>query len=808
MKRISRWVVYHPKSVIVILGVITLFFLAFVPGIGFLSNLEKMLPQDDPVVEEYEEAKDTFGSQNIIMVALENDRETVFNISTLRKLFAMTAELEELEDQGYLEDVISPSNVDIIEGTELALIVRPILKEPPQNEEEVQYFREKILQERQLVNSIILQDSTAAVIILKVAPRVADDTAKIHQLMHQVTRITKRYEGPERIYLAGDTVLEHFADQYMKDDLKLLFPIAVLVVMLSLYLSFRSLRGVFLPLIVVLISVAWTVGLMAIFGIQLTLASIFLPVLLTAIGSAYGIHIINSYYEKAASGISQGKSKQEMIIETMEEMNLPVVMAALTTAAGFLSLLNTFLTPIKHFGIFSAVGVLFALAFSLTFIPAVLALQRVPKAVERRGVEGTVLERLLGRAGRVIGRNSGKIMIVSAIILGIFLAGVTLLKVETNISKYFKEDSPVIQGMDFVEAKFGGSLQMSVIVDTGKKDGVKDPAVLKKMDQLQGYLESLDYIGDTSSLVDMVKDINFSLHGDDPEFYSIPDNIRLVAQELLLYEMGGGEVLKSVATFHFDKAQVTARVKSVTTAKLQRLVDEVTAYLKENFQGVATAKLVGLPKVFIELSNKLVKSQITSLGWSMFTVWLIVSLLMGSFVAGGIAMLPLIFTVGLNFGLMSYSGISLDIATVMISSIVIGIGVDYGVHFISRYRREIQRGKDHDQALITTLTTTGKGITYNAITLTLGFLVLILSHFGALGTFGWLIALTMVTSSISALVIIPAVLKRTEPKFLYRPAYKEVRAWDRLKLLRRGKAVEPNLNPDPEPDDKEVKDED
>jgi hypothetical protein len=187
MRQISRWVVYHPKSVIVILSIITLFFLASVPRIGFLSNLEKMLPQDDPVVKEYEEAKDTFGSQSIIMVAIESD--TVFKASTLGKLYGMTEEYEELEDQGYLEDVISPANVEIIEGTELALKVGPISKNPLKTEEEVQHFKEKILGEEQLKGSLILEDGSAAAIILKVEPEVADDTDKINELLTSSPRL-------------------------------------------------------------------------------------------------------------------------------------------------------------------------------------------------------------------------------------------------------------------------------------------------------------------------------------------------------------------------------------------------------------------------------------------------------------------------------------------------------------------------------------------------------------------------------------------------------------------------------------------
>jgi len=779
IKRTARWIARHPLWVLGGVALVTAFFGAFAPKIEFLTDMGKMLPRDNPVVKQFEETEDTFGSQSMVMVAMAApEGGTVFNLETLKKLYAITAEFEELEDEKLLADVMSPANMDIVQGTELTLVVGPILPHPPETEEDVAAFREKALSERMLKGTFVLEDGSAFALMLKVHPEAEGNQVKIDELMRRVNEITARYEGPEQFYVTGGAPFMYYSNRYMHRDLAVLLPIVILVVMAVLYASFRSLRGMALPLIVALVAVIWTMGLMALCGVKLTMISIFLPVLLVSVGSAYGIHVVNDYFERSARW--QG-SREELIAEVVEEMANPVFATALTTAAGFLTLLSAFLPPMREFGLFSAAGVMFSFVLSLTLIPAVLALTRPPKSVHRRRERGSILERgaeVLSHA--LSGRGCWVVLGIAAVVLGVFVSQIPHLKVETDQTKYFRQDSPVIVGTNFIEDHFaGGSTLMSIVIDTGRRDGIKDPKVLKFMDELQAYLESLGPVGDTSSLVDLIKETNYTLHGDDDAYYTIPSTKRAVAQVLLMYEMGGGEVLKSMATRNFSKAQVTAMVHSVGTAELKQLLDQVHDYLAEHTPPGITVYTTGTPEVYVELSNKIVNTQIVSLFTSLGVVGLIVAGLMGSAVAGLIALTPLIVSVVGNFGTMALAGANLDIATVMIASVVVGVGVDYSVHLITPYRRERLKGRSHEEALRITYNTAGRAILYNVLTLTLGFLVLLLSNFKAVATVGWLTALTMVTSSLGALLIIPAIFGLTSPKFLTR----------RVVVVRQGKGV-------------------
>lgn len=762
MKSLARFITHHPGWVLGGLALITLFFAAFVTKIEFLSDYSKMLPQNDPVIAQYRQARELFGSQSVFMLAMAEPEGSVLDLPSLQKLYAITQELAQLVERGWLEDVISPANVEVVRGTTVALEVGPLLPGPPETEEDAAAFRARALAERQLVGSLILEDGSAVVLVLNVHPDFEDREDVLSSILATLEDIQARYSDPEEFYVTGDAPLLVYVSRYMRGDLGLLLPVVVGVVGAVLFLSFRLWRGVFLPLAVVLVAVIWTLGFMALLGVKLTMISTFLPMLLVAVGSAYGIHVVNDYLQRAAGG----GVRRRLVQATLREMFPPVLGAALTTAAGFLTLLSAFFRPNREFGAFAAFGVLVAFSLTMTLIPALLVLLPLPV---RRGASRSSSQGLSQRVAEVVGRRRGRTLLLAGLVVAAFLGGVPFLTVESDMAKYFPADSPVIQGMDFVEERFGGSQRLSVILEAGTADAFKDPSLLRLLDRLQTFLEAQAGVGHTDSLADLVKETHYTLRGDDARYYTIPDSPQAVAQLLFLYQLGGGEALTGYVTEDFSRAQVTARVRSLGMVGFSRLVRAVEGFLAQELPPGVSGYVTGSPSIYIQISRKLIQSQIASLGTSLVGIFLIVSLLMGSVVAGGCALVPLVVAIAGNFGIMGYSGAYLDMATVMIASLTVGIGVDYAVHFLTRYRRLRGRGEDHPQALAETYRTAGRGIVYNAFTLTAGLLVLLLSHFGALRTFGWLVAVTMVTSSVGALLVLPAVVGWIPPRRLFAP---------------------------------------
>ena len=761
MRRVLSWLVSHPVVTLAGIAGITVVFALFLPRLGFQADYSQMLPAGDPVVAQYDRARDLFGSQSLFMLAVvAEEGGTLFDLPSLAKIYRITEELQAFVDEGLLEDVISPVTVEVVQGSATAITVRPILSGPPRSEEDVIRFREAVLEERLVRDTLFLADGSAAVLVLKAHPEYEDDEVAMGKVLAYLEALPSRYGDPESFYISGDAAFLVYVNRYMRKDLAFLLPVVVVAVVAVLFASFRTLRGVFLPLAVVLVAVVWTMGLVALVGAKLTMISTFLPVLLVAVGSAYGIHVVNDHAELARAG----GDRVALALRITDEMLTPIAGAALTTAAGFLTLLSAFLIPTREFGLFAAVGTLIAFVLSLTLIPSVLALLPVPRVRERK--VRLLFDAVVARGAGFVARRPVVTLGLAVAVFGVFLGGVPLLRVESDMMKYFRPDSPVVQGMRFVEDRFGGSQELSVVVNTGRADGLKDPQVLRFFERLQQYLEDRPEVGSTSSLADLVKETYFTLRGDDPAFYTVPDTARAVAQVLLLYEGGGGEVTRGMAAQRFAWGRITARVRSVGLSGYVALTSDLEAFLaREKPPQVVEAYVTGSPSVYVQLSRKLIQSQIVSLGASLGAVALIVILVLASVGTGLLVLIPLVVTVAGNFGVMGYVGAHLDMATVMIASLTVGIGVDYAVHFLARYRRE-RRAREHGEALAQTVLTSGRGILVNAVTLTVGFLVMLLSSFGALQTFGWLIALTMVTSLIGAMFVLPAALAWVRPERL------------------------------------------
>lgn len=764
MRKIVEWVVDHPRMVIGFVILITIGFAIFLPQLTMETDFKEYLSKENPAVKAMERAEDRYGSQTFFMVAIKAE-DTIFKTSTLEKIKKMRREFEEIIG---VEKVTGPLNAQVIIGKEKSLVVSSASPkgDAPTTEEAMQKYRERVAGNRMVENRFVASGGKAAAISIELK-KDADQVG----VAKKVIDVVEEYRGPEKIFISGLPYMNLVLSQSMGRDLRIMLPLVVLVIVTVLYLSFWSLRGVLLPLLVVSLSTVWTVGAMAITHVPFTIISFILPVILMAIGIAYCIHVLNKYYEE----ISDDKSKKEAVIETAMMMASPVSMAGLTTAAGFLSLISSFLIPQRQFGIFTAFGVVVAMLLALIFILALLSILKLPqrKMEIRKGPLGKVLSGF----DWLVTRHRKLVLGLATVIFIACILGTLMVRVETSQKEFLGEDHPVVQGTEVMDEHFSGSEQVVIEIDTGRQDGLKDPAVLKKMVELEQWLKSKSgvQINKTVSLTNLVREMNQTFHADDPNFYRIPDTQQKVAELLFLFTFGGGD-LGNMALGNFSAGELIGYYNSVGSSKLVKLKTEIQNYLDENFSDLGV-EMVGGTRLGGTLFNKIVTSQITSLVTAILAAGLIVALLMRSLVAGLISLIPLVMTVVVNFGVMGFSNTPLDMATLMISSIAIGIGIDYAIHFISRFREEYRQGQDTEQALSSTIHTTGRGITYNAVALTLGFAVLLFSTFKGTANFGLLISMTMVVSAVSAFTIIPAILLTLEPKFLTK------RAWSRKDFL-------------------------
>ncbi|MFC2079370.1 RND family transporter [Candidatus Bipolaricaulota bacterium] len=738
------WATDHPKTILVIAAAITALAVAFIPLLRVDVDFANYLNRKDPAVIAADEARERFGSQLRIIVAIE-DPQGVFRPETL----ALAEKLEAaLDDLAVVEDMAGPLSSQVIRGSATSIQIRSAAPNgvSPQTDEEIEAYRNLVMSDSTLLDYVVSSSEVALAIYLKSKPEV--DMVSFATavegvvLAHETDGISFAVSGLPYVNLT--------LQRSMKQDLQLFLPLVILVIIGVLFVSFRWTWGVLIPFAVVALSVLWVLGLMAVSGVPITVLSFILPVLLMAIGIADGIHVLSRYKEE----LRGTDDKRKAILETMKAMKRPVVLTSLTTAVGFLSLLNAYMVPQRTFGLFTAIGILVAMILSLLLIPAILRMVKapVPKTASRDGWMASVLGGIVKRAIRY----RWAVVAGALVLSGVFAAGIPLLQIETSQRAFLGEDHPAVLSMDRLDELFSGSSQVMIEIDSGRRDGLKDPGLLNEIVGLERFLEEQG-VRKTVSLTHIVREMNQRFHADDPAFYSIPDDQATISQLLLLFSFQGGS-MGALSLSDFSAGEVMGFHALKTGEEQIALVKDVSEYLEEHFADTVTARMAGPTRIQASMFTSIARSQLASLLTSILAAGVIVIVLMRSFSVGIVSMIPLLFTVLFNFGVMAFAGKSLDIATLMISSITIGIGIDYGIHFIERYREERSEVHSQSQALILSAQTTGTGIVYNAIALALGFGIMMLSAFNGLQNFGLLIAMTMVISAISAFAVIPALL--------------------------------------------------
>jgi len=772
VKKIIRFCLYHPYWVIAAVVIATILFASQIPRIRMDPRVEVMLKPDNPVVRVFVSNKQDFEPYADIIVGMLHTN--IYTPDSLEKLHQVAQEIVQVEG---IEKATYILNVKNIQGSPNGLDVSPMVKEGtvPRTDEEIAVLKKKIDSWDIYKDAYVTRDGTGAAISVVLKKNVQTDD--IIPIYYAMTDIMKKHEGPERFFISGTKVLEALQSHYMITDLTVLPPLVCVVLLGFLFFFFRNLRGMLLPVISVGISAVWTVGLMSITGVPLTLVTTALPVALMACGSAYGIHVV----ENILADYREGKTGKSGISGAVERVWIPVVMAALTTMASFISLCTTSIVPMINMGLLSAFGLAVAMTLALTFIPAVISLidarGKTHLAASRPHSKRDVVGPILRVFSYISIHKSWWVVAVSLIVLATSILLGRHVKSDMNLVEDFRERSPIRIADQILNKNFGGTSLFNVVVETMHPDDMKEPAVLKDMERLQQELMAFDEIGKAVSVVDFVKRMNQSMHDGNPAYYTIPESKDLIAQYFLLYSFsGGGSELDSVVNYDFQKGQILLQMKSQSGYLAQDVADTVERFKKTEqgdglIKGIFTTGLAMLAK---EFNHIVVTSQIRSFIFSFILCFFITTGVFRSFKLGIYSMVPLLVPIMLDFAIMAVTGIKLNAATATVASIDIGMGIDYSIHFLNRYRHEIRQGCTVETAIDRALNTAGRGIIYNALAVSAGFLVLAPSQFVIISQMGMLVAIDMVTIALSALTFLPACIRLLPPNLARETAHEPV----------------------------------
>jgi len=761
--RLTLFCTRRPKTVVFLVALVTLVLGYFAKGIERDHSFKNMLPADEPIITYYQEFRKYFNIKSKIAIGLHFE-EGLFTPEALAQVDRIS---RWMENRDFVEEVQSLTTVENITGRGDDIVAAPLMEGPPRTLEESARARDAAFNNPMISRALVSPDEKSTIIVAQ-PDFLPHETVKCSNAYQEIQEMLAGDPGPGKACLAGFPMVTGLTDRFMDRDNRVMLPLILVMVVLLLWISFRSLRGVWIPLAVVVAATLWTFGAMNLLGIKITIISTSIPVVLVAMGIADGIHVINEYYYQ----LRRGLNNLDAVHLTMKELNAPVVMTSLTTGAGFFALSSSEIVPIREYGAAVAFGILAAMIFSLTFIPASLVLLGRPRKVLGAQVAE---EGVLNRLSQAIGRFSlGHAKWVIVLFLVLLVAAITVssqLRVRNNPVHYFRQSSEIRLSDDFLNRHFPGTGEIHIQVNGPESGSVKDPEILDRIRRLQDRAEAMEEVGLTRSLADYLSRMNMVLHGEDPAFERVPGldekedpdaGRNLVAQYLLLYEMAGGEELWKMVDDDYRRTNIEVNVRSNSSEVYQRVVDRLREAGTEIVGDRGEVAMTGSGMINLKVVRYLVLGQIYSLALSFVVVFLFLLFLFRSLVQALIGVIPLMITVALNFAIMVLTGIPLNMGTALIASVCIGIGVDYSIHFINRYGIERGRCPDLASTVQVTMNTSGRAILLNAVAVGGGFAVLMFSSFLPIVYLGFLMPLIMAGNAFAALLVIPAFLNVKE----------------------------------------------
>ncbi|NVJ99436.1 MAG: MMPL family transporter [Alphaproteobacteria bacterium] len=720
------------------------------------TSVDAFIPEGHPSVVARDRAQAIFGLKDPIVIGVDARMPGgVYKpevLSTLRAVEAAVATIDNIRD----DRIISLLTETAIYGADDALNVEDI-----DNGGAIDMvFAERVQTLAGMMppyeGTLVAYDGSSALVIAEMRnQKIADRTYQ------DVVDVLAGVPAPGiDIHVAGQGAVGGYLSRYIDSDSRKMQPVVVGTILLVLFVAFLRLKSLVGPLLVIAAAALGSVGVMAWFGVPYYAITSALPVVILSIAVADSIHVLTAYYELRAR--QPDLRFRAAVVIAMEDMWVPVTLTTLTTAAGFIGLAaSSIMPPIMYFGIFAALGVVLAWAFTMFVLPAAILLMKLERSpMFRAAAQGSA-----GRIGHGLtqvalfsARNPAATLVAVLAVSGIIIWGAMGLRVDRAQVDNFRADEPIRIADDHINAHFAGTSYLDVIVETEEMEGLLDGNRMKRVLALQDFLEGLPHVAKTVSIANYLEQMHRALNVENEEAGRLPESGDAIAQYLLLYEASADPTdFEEEIDRGYQTLLVRAYLNTDYFSEERTVVERLERYLEVQFNGAGLKGTTsGRVNVDYHWMKSLGESHFVSVAISLALVGLVSSLLFRSVADGLIALAPVFLTIVGIYALMSAMGVYLEPATSMFAAISIGVGVDFSIHLIDRLKLGLGAT---DQSVADVVANrfphAARACFFNAAALGLGFCVLLISELPTLQRFGALVAFSCLVSFLAALVIVP-----------------------------------------------------
>ena len=747
----------HSKRTIILSIIATLIMGS---GVRFLiidDDMMKMLPKDLNSKITWDAVQDEFGSTEIIFIAFGREGESVFNPQALADLWSLSEELETLSS---VDDVISISTATRIDNINGFMEIDDLQSAQTLTDAEIDEIKIYLEKNTNIKKQLVSNKEDYLLTIVQPYDDVGLDTFR-NDIVTAAEAILNNYQ----IHFGGTAYITGSVPQLIREDVQSLIKVGILIMVVILLLNLRSLPGVIMVLMVIGFSLVSMMGFMGwIYSITgsdrflFALLNTSMPIILLTIANSDGVHVVTKFFRE----MRVTKDVNTAVATTMDSLLIPIFLTSITTIAAFLTMISSPLEPLVGYGICISVGIGWAWFLSSLMLPAVISLKKWDH--ESRAIaQASVFEVLIGRLGEVVLKYPKYVFSTGLFLVFFGLAGLYKLTVDVNVASFFKPGSEIRDSMDFMDQEMTGTMDLRIRVE----GDIKDPDILQKMDSLQVFVEKNNKIAVTYSIADVVKQMHRTVMDDSLKYESIPTSREKVNNLFTMYSMSGDpDDFSAMIDYDYTVGLITALSTVMTTEEVFSFVVSVSNYITTYFNENLNINVTGMIVVIRDMVIMIIQSSSLSILFSLILIGIIASIFFKRILWGFLAVVPLTAAVILNFGLMGHFNVNLNHITAILSSIIIGVGVDFAIHFISQFRRLSQTVYE-DQISREVIKDVGYPIILDAGS-NMGFGALLFSAFVPVQYIGGLMVFAMISTSMGTLTLLSSTAELLKHRLIER----------------------------------------
>ena len=745
---LSQQVLTHPKRLIIVNVLFTILFAYGLKWLVIDDNIMNMLPKDIESRRVWEEVEAEFGSSEIMFIAFGNSGESIYHQESFKTVWDLT---ELIEKSPYVDEVISISTMNRMDSDDGLMEVDDLQPNRILSTEAIQDIKIYLDKNPDIKARVIGRSGD----FMSVAVRPIDNEATL--FTKDVLAVTDSLLTDYEVHYAGNSYITGVVPGIIQKDVSSLMGIGIIIMVIMLLANLRNISAVAMVLLIIMMSMVsmlgsmgWIFHLTGIEYFHFSMMNTSMPIVLLTIANSDGVHFITRFFRE----VRKKRNVNEAVTTSLNALFLPIFLTSLTTAVAFMTLISS---PIKHmmgYGIAIAFGILWAWILSITILPSIIVLKKWDLNSAALS-QSSYLERWIEKLGQKILMVPKRVLTFGAVLVFIVSFGLWKVNVEVNVIKFFKPGNPIRESSEFIDKELTGSMSL-LFKATGD---MKDPHVLNDMLLIQEKAESFPQSNTSISIADVIKSMHKVVMDDDPKFETIPETRGKVNNLFTMYSMSGDpDDFNSLVDYDYETGLITSLLNSISTKESVEMVAELESFIEENVTSDLEIKISGMVVFLRDFVDLVVRSSFMSIGLSIIIIFIIAWIFFGSVRWGLLSVIPLVSAIILNFGLMGHFEVHLSHMTALLTSIIIGVGVDFAIHYIAEFRRNARRGYSLEEVSVKTTEDVGYPILLDVAS-NMGFAALLFSALIPLNYMGGLMVFAMISTSLGTLTLLAAIIE-------------------------------------------------